>query len=88
MSVYVDNARIPYRGMIMCHMLADTLEELHAMAQFIDLEPEWFQNHGMPHYDICLAKRHLAVRAGAIQIGRRDVGALIRRWRAQQSKNQ
>ena len=30
--VYVDNPIWPYRGMLMCHMIADTPEELHAMA--------------------------------------------------------
>ncbi len=31
MSVYVDDVRHPFRRMIMCHMWADTLSELHAV---------------------------------------------------------
>lgn len=32
MSVYIDKANLPFRKMIMCHMIADNLEELHQMA--------------------------------------------------------
>lgn len=82
MPVYVDNGRIPYRGMLMAHMLADTTRELHAMASRIGLKREWFQNHGTPHYDICQSKRAAAIRAGAIIIGRRELVAMIRRLRS------
>lgn len=66
----------------MCHLLADTVEELHAMAERIGLRRDWFQSHGMPHYDICREKRQLAISAGAREIDRRHVGRLIRAWRA------
>ena len=81
MSVYVDNVRIRYRGMRMSHMLADSLEELHAMAEQLGLKRAWFQPGSTPHYDLCAAKRTLAIELGAIPIGRRETVALIRRWR-------
>lgn len=82
MAVYVDKSVNSYGRMIMCHMLADTVDELHAMADIIGIRREWFQHHSStPHYDICKSKRSKAVAAGAIEIDRRQVVALIRRLR-------
>lgn len=83
MSVYVDNARIPYGRMRMCHMLADTEDELHRMADHIGVRRKWFQQDrvSLPHYDICLSKRRLAVEAGAVELNRREMGKLIVRLR-------
>lgn len=82
MAVYVDNARIIHRRMKMSHMLADTEEELHAMAKCLGLKREWFQAHPThPHYDICDYKRAHAVRLGAVSLARREVVALLRRLR-------
>jgi hypothetical protein len=67
-AVYVDNGKIAYRGMKMCHMLADELDDLHATAGRLGLKRSWFQNHKTPHYDICQAKRALALSYGAISI--------------------
>lgn len=80
--VYVDKARNQYGRMKMCHMVADTLDELHAMADRIGVKRKWFQNHATPHYDICQAKRQLAVEAGAIEVDRRGLVAVIRRLRS------
>lgn len=43
MSVYVDDSRNQFRHMRMCHMTADNLSELHAMAYVIGLKRKWFQ---------------------------------------------
>lgn len=84
MAVYVDNMRAPYRGMVMCHMVADTEGELHAMAARLGLAPRWHQKGGTPHshYDISWEVRAQAVALGAREIGRRELGLLIRRKRA------
>lgn len=81
MTVYVDNGKHPLGRMLMSHMLADTLDELHLMARLIGLRPEWFQQHGTPHYDVCQAKRAEAIARGAVVADRRQVVDLIRRWR-------
>ncbi len=83
MSVYVDESGYKFRRMIMCHMLADTLEELHAMADKIGVSRRWFQSvSSTPHYDICKSKRALAIKAGAVQLDMKGVAEYIKRWRA------
>lgn len=79
MSVYVDNMAARYRRMVMCHMLADTEAELHAMADRIGGARRWHQGD---HYDICLAKKALAIQAGAIAITQRQAVEIRRRQRA------
>lgn len=82
MSVYVDDMRTPYRRMIMSHMLANTEEELHAMADQIGVSRRWFQGD---HYDICQAKRNLAIRCGAVQITARQAVGIRKQFRQSQS---
>jgi hypothetical protein len=68
--------------MKMCHMLADTPDELHAMADAIGLRREWFQdNKDHPHYDLSLTKRALALQNGAIEINNRQLVELLRKGR-------
>lgn len=80
MTVYVDDMRAPYgRNLVMCHMLATTDEELHAMAAHIGVARKWWQSPEKTsgsHYDICLSKRALAVKAGAVEITWRQAGAM------------
>lgn len=71
MTVYVDDMKAAYGRMVMCHMLADTDDELHAMADRIGVSRRWWQSPAKTsgsHYDIALSKRALAVRAGAVEI--------------------
>jgi hypothetical protein len=77
MACYVDDMKAPFRRMVMCHMFADTREELFAMADRIGVARKWFQRpdaagvEGMAasweHFDISMSKRALAVKYGAIE---------------------
>lgn len=83
MSVYVDAPRHALGRMVMCHMLADTPEELHAMADTIGVARRWYQKDAStPHYDIAKSKRALAVAAGAVEVDARGIVAVIKRIRA------
>lgn len=80
MTVYVDDMRAQYGRMVMCHMLADNDEELHAMAAQIGIARKWHQKANTPHshYDICLSKRAKAVKLGAVETDRYGVAAIIK----------
>ena len=80
MAVYVDDMRAPYGRMIMCHMLADTTEELLSMARKIGVNTKWIQKAGTAHehFDIALSKKALAIQAGAIPIDRHQLVCIIR----------
>lgn len=73
MAVYVDDMRASYGRMTMCHMVADTEAELLAMADRIGVARRWYQwpMSRYPHFDVCLSKRALAVRAGAVELDTR-----------------
>lgn len=60
-------------------MIADTDDELHAMADKIGVSRKWFQGD---HYDIAKSKRALAIQAGAIPLDMRTLSAMamLRRW--------
>lgn len=84
MTTYVDNIRAPYGRLVMCHILADSDEELHAMAARIGVARRWWQSPERTsgsHYDICLSKRALAVAAGAVEITLRQAAAMNYRRR-------
>lgn len=85
MAVYVDDMyKVPmgqYRGMRMSHMIADTEEELHTMADSIGVNSRWYQGN---HYDICLSKRSKAVKLGAIELTMRE---LVQKLKSIRSNN-
>lgn len=68
-----------------CHLIADSLDELHGFAKRLGLRYEWFQrdkaNGGsstLPHYDLTVGKRAEAVRIGAIELTREQMVERIR----------
>lgn len=80
MSVYVDGAAHAYGRMVMCHMIADTRDELLAMADAIGVQRKWLQNAGEPseHFDVCKSKRAVAVQLGAVEITGRQLAFIVR----------
>ncbi len=81
MAVYVDESRNRLGRMITCHMMADTLDELHAMAERIGMKREWFQPKSSPHYDVSLARRAQAIEHGALVADKYKIVELIRKYR-------
>jgi hypothetical protein len=59
--------------MKMSHLIADTDEELHIMAQKIGVARKWFQGD---HYDVCMSKRALAIKLGAKPIPLRELAKM------------
>jgi hypothetical protein len=75
MPVYVDCMNAVFRNMVMCHMVADTSQELLDMADKIGIQRKWIQDAGTKHehFDVCLSKKKLAIKHGAIEIGWREL---------------
>lgn len=84
MAVYVDNERIKWRGKLWCHLVADSLGELHAFAALIGLRRAWFQDRASyPHYDVTTDVRERALLAGAVASRKREMLGAARRLKAE-----
>lgn len=71
MTVYVDNAVTPWRGQRWAHLMADTLDELHAFAAQLGKPMHAFQlRRSGAHYDITAAMREEAIGLGAVALSR------------------
>lgn len=86
MAVYVDPLMnhgwvLRGRAVASCHLFADAVDELHALASRIGLKRAWFQDHRLAHYDLTASRRELAIEAGAIPLGRAEAVAIWRRQR-------
>lgn len=77
--VYVDNFNAGYGRMKMCHMIADTTEDLLNMCKSIGVQTKWLQHPGTAneHFDICLSKKVKALDFGAKEIGFRDYAKMV-----------
>lgn len=79
MTVYVDDMKAAYGRMVMCHMIADTTQELLEIADQIGVARKWLQDPGSwkEHFDISLGKRKLAVEAGVTEITMRKLSEIL-----------
>jgi hypothetical protein len=75
MAVYVDDARVPWRGRRWSHLVADSADELHAAAQELGLPRAAAQDRGRTlHYDLPDEWRDAAIERGiATPIDRREM---------------
>ena len=56
-----------------CHLFSDAgVDELHAFAERIGLKRELFHDMRVPHYDLTLSCRRLAVSCGAVEVDLRQ----------------
>ena len=84
MAVFIDDMyKTPlgqFGRMKMSHMAADSTAELLTMADKIGVARKWIQYPGTAkeHFDVCLSARAKAVKAGAIEVGMREL--CCRRW--------
>jgi hypothetical protein len=76
-SVYVDTLqewgwKMYGRTVASCHMIADSLAELHSMASKIGLLPHHVQTSalGNVHFDLTATRRAKATKLGAVELDR------------------
>ncbi|NLA68261.1 MAG: DUF4031 domain-containing protein [Gammaproteobacteria bacterium] len=71
MAVYVDDAVTLWRGRRWAHLMADTLDELHAFAASLGMPRHAFQDRTSgAHYDVTAELRERAIALGAVPISR------------------
>ena len=82
MTVYIDTSSNNLRGTSYCHMTADTMEELHAMARQLNLGMPSFQNKPRhKHYDVTARKRLKAIALGAVLLSPREYAIKVQNLR-------
>jgi|GEM_PF-819214 len=72
-----------------CHLTCGPgeVDELHAFALSIGLRRSWFQpRKECPHYDLTKGMRAQAVAAGAVQVDRLELVAIMHAWRQSNSE--
>lgn len=83
MAVYVDAEAIEWQGKRWCHLVADTLDELHHFASRLGLRRSWFQCKKYPHYDVTMSVRIRALQLGALDGDREIIVACCKKMRAE-----
>ena len=84
MAAYVDRPKWYWRDQYWCHLLADSLDELHDFAGRLGKPRRAFQAKRLPHYDLTVGQRRIAIDLGAIEVRSRDIVLLARRLRIEQ----
>lgn len=80
--VYVDDAGIMKHGRAWFHLVADSVDELHAFAAALGLPDRAFHRGARhPHYDVPDELRERAIDQGAISITTRDAVRISRKLR-------
>ena len=88
MAVYVDNEQIAWRGRTWCHLVADSLEELHRFADKLGLQRNWFQSHASyPHYDVTASVKMKALKLGALAANREQLIMCCKKLKAESMVN-
>lgn len=71
MAVYVDDAVHRWRGLRWAHLMADSVDELHAMAARLGIPRRAFQDKASGvHYDVPSHLRAVAIALGAVPLSR------------------
>ncbi len=80
MTVYVDDKMILYGRMKMCHVGADTTEELLEMMDKLKIDRQHLQFAGTwkEHFDVSQAKRRQAVALGAKEVTSKELIRILR----------
>lgn len=88
MAIYVDRSSVSFKGRKWCHLMADTLEELHAFAQQMGIDARLFhRDASYPHYDITLEMRSMVIAHGAVDADRKMIIAVGKRLKEQFSQD-
>lgn len=84
--IYVDRPTRLWRGHVWCHVVADSLGELHTFAATLGLQRAWFQcppQVRYPHYDTIASRHAVALALGAVEVRPRVIVAKARLLRAE-----
>jgi hypothetical protein len=77
--VLVGSKQYKMGRMVMSHMASDNLPELFAMAKKIGVDGRHFQDKpNRPHFDICQAKKKLAIQYGARMVHDSEIITMMR----------
>ena len=76
--VYVDEGSIDFYGVRVCWMMADTEDELHAMAARLHVKHKVFSKDRTRYYEILERDASRAMMLGAVLVDRKDLLEIVR----------